>query len=52
MKELNEQTMMEIEGGNEVIVCFFMGALFAGAIASGNIFAAAGSGIYLAANCF
>ena len=52
MTELSEQTLAMLEGGNDVIPCFFIGALFAGAIVHGNVFAAAGAGIYLAANCF
>ena len=52
MIELSEETMMAIDGGNQIIACFFMGGIFGAAIATGNILAAAGAGVYIATSCF
>ena len=52
MKSLTFNELAKINAGDEVVECFFAGVIFGAAIASGNIFAAAGSGFYIASNCF
>jgi len=52
MREMTSQELRSLSAGADRIDCFFAGALFGAAVATGNIFAAAGSGFYLASNCF
>jgi hypothetical protein len=52
MNSLTFNEMEKIAAGDEVLECFFAGIIFGAAIGTGNIFAAAGSGLYLASNCF
>jgi hypothetical protein len=51
MEGITNQEMKNLSGGASQIECFFMGAIFAAAISTGNVLAAAGSGVYLASNC-
>ena len=52
MKEMTCQELRNSSAGADQIECFFAGAIFGAAVATGNVFAAAGSGFYLASNCF
>ena len=52
MNSLTFNEMEKIAAGDEVLECFFAGIIFGAAIGTGNILAAAGSGLYLASNCF
>ncbi len=51
MKEITIEEKRIFIGGATYIECFFAGAIFGAAIATGQILAAAGSGFYLASNC-
>ena len=52
MNSLTSNEMVNINAGAEALECFFAGIIFGAAIGTGNIFAAAGSGLYIASNCF
>jgi hypothetical protein len=52
MKKISKKETEILYGGANQIECFFAGALFAAAIATGNVIAAGGTGIFLASNCF
>ena len=52
MSKITNQDLISLSGGASQIECFLVGAIFASALATGNIFAASGSGVFLAANCF
>jgi uncharacterized membrane protein len=52
MREMTSGELRSLSAGADQIGCFFAGAIFGAALATGNIFAAAGSGLYLANNCF
>lgn len=52
MKELSDNQLRDHAGGVTQIECFLAGAIFAAALGTGNLFAAAGTGLFLGANCF
>ena len=52
MKSITINEMEKITAGDKILECFFAGVIFGAAIGTGNILAAAGSGLYLASNCF
>jgi hypothetical protein len=51
MKSITSDELRSHIGGATYIECFFAGALFGAAIATGQIIGAAGAGFYIAANC-
>ena len=52
MIEISKKEQADLSAGASQLECFFVGAIFAAAISTGNVLAAAGSGVFLAANCF
>jgi hypothetical protein len=52
MNSITLDEMSNIKAGAEALECFFAGVIFGAAIGTGNILAAAGSGLYIASNCF
>ena len=48
---MTKEMQRVVGGGSSVASCFAAGLVFGFALGTGNIFAAAGSGIYLATNC-
>jgi len=51
MKKISTFEQRNLAGGATYIECFFAGALFGAAIATGQLIGAAGAGFYIAANC-
>jgi hypothetical protein len=52
MRTMTISELEHIQAGNKAIGCFFAGVIFGAALGAGQIYAAAGAGFYLAANCF